>query len=1372
MGKYKKLYSFSPAVLGALFAAPLLLSSTAAKEPVYGNYFNSDYGTREEVIDASNEHNRKIVDEGITLLKNEDNALPLKSGSKISIFGKNSSAIINGGSGSGSGGGGGTVSLTNALQTAGFNVNQKLVDFYFNNEASGSGRGSAPTNGNVSSGYNTGETPISKYTKDLESSYDEYSDAAIVVISRIAGEGFDLPRTMFYDGNTYGAWKKTMEEGTPVPGARNKDDHYLQLDQNESDLIKYCGSHFNKVVVLLNTGSQFETGFLDDPNHYGFSANVKAALWIGYPGYNGMTSLASILKGEVNPSGHTVDTWARDFKLDPVFQNFGNNMQEVSSALKGNQYKNLAASGGNGGGGYRSNYVTYKEGIYMGYRYYETRSFDEGKGRYTGDIHGTTTTDWDNWYKANVVYPFGYGLSYTTFTQEIITSTPSTGSALTKDGEVKVTVKVTNIGTIAGKDTVQLYYTAPYTKGGIEKSHVVLGAFDKTEIINPGESATVTLTLKAQDMASFDFNDANNNGFKGYELEKGDYVIRIMDDAHTEYDNVTLKVAEDIKYEKDGATGNAVAPRYEEVSNYITDYQYDDGTKGIYFSRANWKDTFPKRDYKLTASQKVKDELTQWDNRAAKADEGQPYYTDVMPTTSASNGLKLKDLVGLDYDDSKWEKFMDQLTENQYGLLVNDGNYASGKSIPEFGITREPNADGPAGYIYGAPSGSYNFWCSETVLSSTWNVSLSEEKGRLMGDLALWGNGKPGSRICGWYAPACNTHRSPFSGRNFEYFSEDGVLAGKFTANMVLGAQNKGLTTFVKHFGINDQETNRCGLITWLNEQSMREIYLKPFELAVKEGKTRGMMSSLNRIGATWSGGDYRLLTQILREEWGFNGCVVTDSYLGDNSGLSNANQMIRAGGNLSLGSSSTSYNAGSATTVFCLRKAAKGVLYANANSNAMNNGDYPIKPSGISSFTGGILKTGVMNVNYSASVATAALNKEIHPDGSNHDIKYSLSAGSTLPKGLFLNEDGTITGVPTAEVNNHLFKITATYQDSTAEASFTVSIICDDGSIVYEAEPVLTNATIGQNYEASVAGAKVILPNESVDTTAKITYSLANGSFLPEGLSLTEDGKIVGTPTKECVDYEFTVLANAFGFKSKSLTFKLTVLYPIEFASKELTVGKLGVAYSERIAPATSVNHVIYSLKAGSTLPKGLTLTKEGYITGTPSETVTDHEFTVVASAEYSETVEATYKISIGLKYNRTDLTYGKQGETYSAKIDTAQGAGEITYALKEGNSLPKGLTLKADGTIEGTPSECGTFTFSVISSSEGKVSDEMEFTLFIGNANPKPAETPNEPSKPAESDKDKRMSSGAIAGTVIGSVAGIAAIVGAILFVIKRKK
>lgn len=1320
--KNKVLLTFAVSLLLALSliaGSVFNIVSAAGKEPVYGNYFSSDYETREEVLKAAEELNAEIYAEGVTMLKNEGNALPLGEGAKISIFGKNSNSILTGGSGSGAGGGGATVSLSQALSEEGFQINPELISFYNDNSKSGSGRGNAPTNGNVTPGYNTGETPAASYTEAVKASFESYNDAAIVVISRIGGEGFDLPRTMKWNGSTYGAWGTDATK--PVPGARSVDDHYLQLDQNETDLIKMCGENFDKVIVLLNTGSQFETGFLDDPGHYAYHANTKAALWIGYPGGTGLRGLAKVLSGEISPSGRTTDTYARDFKTDPVWYNFSNNMMEGNAELKGNQYENLPATGGNGGGGYRNNYVTYKEGIYMGYRYWETRGFDEGTEKWTAAaedtdhanyLHGTETKEWNNWYEGHVVYPFGYGLSYTEFKQEIVSSTPENGAALTEDGTIAFDVKVTNTGDRAGKEVVQLYYTAPYVEGEIEKAHVVLAAFEKTNTIKPGESETVRISFNVRDMASYDWSDANKNGKKGYELDQGDYTVRLMKDSHDEIASVGYKVNEDIYYEYSEVNEDVkIENRYDEVSNYIDDYM----------TRNDWAGTFPTTDYKLTAEQWVIDGLKEWDNRSPDADKEEPYYTDKMPTTDAENGLVLADMVGLDYSDPQWEKYLDQFSYDELYNLATQGRYHSGQNYPELGVTSGVNADGPAGFSVGAPSGTYTFWCSETVLASTWNKEIAVEKGVLVGNEALWGSGAPNSRIVGWYAPACNIHRSPFSGRNFEYYSEDGHLSGMMAASVVQGAQEKGLFCYVKHFGVNDQETNRCGLLTWASEQSMREIYLKPFELAVKVGHTMAMMSSLNRIGYTWAGGDYHLFTEILRDEWGFEGVVVTDSYMGDTSGLSNADQMIRAGGNLALGGSSLRYEAKSATTVMALRNAAHGLLYAHANSMAMNDSQHPVAPKPIASFEGTTLPRATAGAAYSADVATAKISDELYPDVPDTEIVYSVAEGSTLPAGLSLSPDGKIAGTPEEEANNFRFTVAATYADYTKTADFIVSIVSAGGSIVYEAKQDLGAAIIGKACDISVAGAEIYVPDatpEEIEKLPPVTYALKDASLLPEGLTLSADGKITGTPSKEAESYKFTVVASALGFKDTELTFTLSVYNEMTFTGKTLAAGKLGVSYVQRIEPAQTANGVTYSLKTGSKLPEGLTLTEQGYITGVPKETVTDHTFVVVATSAYAAPAEAEYKITIGLAFNEFTLPDGKENVEYSARIDTAQGAGTVTYTLKEGSSLPEGMKLSSDGALTGTPTKAGVYTITFVANAEGKAADEITVTLYIANA------------------------------------------------------
>ncbi len=1271
--------------------------------PVRGNRFLADYDTADDVVDASNDLNERIAGEGMVLLKNEDNALPLGNGAKISLFGKRSadSLFLHGGSGAGAGPGGSLkVSLLQALSEEGFQVNSALVDFYNNNSLSGSGPGEAPVNGTQPvSGYNTGETPVASYAMaaGVEDSYAAYNDAAVVVFSRIGGEGFDLPRTMTYNGQAYQNVWSTSEV---VPGARKGDDHYMQLDKNESDLLKYLGGKFSKVVVLLNTGSQIETGFLDDVNHYGYHPNTKACLWTGFAGGTGTKGIAKILNGKINPSGRTVDTWARDFKADPVWMNFGNQL-----AQNGNRYTNNS-----------STYVEYREGIYMGYRYWETRGFDENfSAPYTSAAthtlaQQTTTTAWDSWYKAHVVRPFGFGISYSAFTQTILNQTPAAGAMLTASDEISITVRVTNTGTVAGKEVVQLYYTAPYIAGEIEKAHVVLGAFAKTGLLEPNAHEDIVLKLSVRDMASYDWNDLNGNAFKGYELDPGIYTVRIMKNANEQWASSDFNVASNIQYQTDGVTNNPVGNLFDAVSNEIG--------AANYFSRDSWTTTFPAKASKPIPAG-VSDEMTKWggnDYKASWDEPGQPWVTSTMPTTGAQNGLVLDDMVGIAYDDPKWNSFMDQLSAAQMRDLTHNGSYSSGRDISEFGVTSEPNADGPTGWIYGAGRmQNYRaFWVSETILAATWSKELAYEKGRQMGNEALF------AKIVGWYAPAVNTHRSPFSGRNFEYYSEDGHIAGILSGQMVRGAADKGLFAYVKHFGVNDQETNRVGLLTWANEQSMREIYLKPFELAVKKGNTIGIMSSLNRLGPICAGADYRLLTALLRNEWGFKGSVVTDSFVGTFSGY----MMVRAGGNLALGSSGSALR-NDATSVTAYRNGAKGVLFTHANSMAMNTSSVGA-PRVLNTWNPDKLKVGIAGIEYNETVATATIDTSVDPEGDNAaDIRYELKPGSTLPEGLTLNEDGTITGKSEDEAFNFGFTVMAVYQGKveefagfTREARFAITIIDPNGSIIFDiTDSKLKNAIVGEAYNESLALAEIDKPDAlEGEVFPSITYALKNGSLLPAGLTLSSAGMITGTCDFACADYEFTVIAEAMGYKAREITFNISVLHGVSFAAGTLQTARLGKPYVDRITPAVSDMAISYTLKPGASLPQGLKMTSAGYITGTPTTAVTDHSFTVVAGAALCETIEAVYKISVGLSFSESStlLTAGQAGKDYIAYVDTAGKTG-ITYALKAGSVLPAGLTLSEDGIISGKPTESGTFDFTVTANAAGIAGDEFSLKLFI---------------------------------------------------------
>ena len=881
--------------------ASVLGTPVAHYEGSNAERYTADYATKAETLAAANALVEEIEEEGIVMLKNET-SLPLAKGAKVTVFGKNSVNLILGGSGSSSKSIADQATLYSSLKDAGFTVNPVMESFYNNNSLSGSGRGTSPSmSSGVVYGFATGETPLSSYTQTQKDSYKDYADAAIVVISRIGGEGYDLPRSMATDGTL----------STPVEGAASATDHYLELDQNERDMIQEACNNFSNVILVLNTS--MELGFLDTPvgyyEGYDFS-NVKSALVVGYVGGKGINALGRILNGTVNPSGHLPDTYARDFTQDPSYSNLG-------------YYRYTM-----GGKDQNAYFVEYEEGIYVGYRYYETRGY----------------TDGEEWYDAHVVYPFGYGLSYTDFAWELVSvkdensKTVKAGDSFDKDTTLTFTVKVTNVGDVAGKDVVQLYTSAPYTTGGIEKAHVVLSDFAKTSLLAPGKSEEVQVTVQPYDFASYDYSDANDNGFKGYELDAGDYAFKIMKDAHTSViEDFTLTLSAGVTFETDPSTGFAVENLFDDVSGHIT----------TYLSREDWDGTSPQSP---TAEEMAVDSDFIKALRYKLADsESDPWYTDVMPTQAvsavANPTVKLTDLIGKDYDDPQWDELLDQLTVEEIATLVSIGNYQT-VAMPNINKPVTIDPDGPGGFVpfFMSADGTSSVYdtctyCGETVLASTYNKDLARRMGEMVGNEGLMGDQRTGvtTPYSGWYGPAMNIHRSQFAGRNWEYYSEDGLLSAKMASEVVSGAASKGVYAYLKHFAVNDQETNRDnnGLITWINEQSMREIYLKSFEACVKTGDCTAVMSSFNRLGTEWAGGCYRLLTTILRNEWGFKGFVVTDygikSYL-------NADQMLRAGGDLSLAQFRAPSSMSTATDVSVIRQAAKNILYTVANSNAMNN--------------------------------------------------------------------------------------------------------------------------------------------------------------------------------------------------------------------------------------------------------------------------------------------------------------------------------------------------------------------------------------------------------------------------------------------------
>lgn len=873
-----------------------------SQRPIYSDEVTSVYPTQKatnkaEAFANAQEVNLKLAEEGFVLLKNENAALPMNKGARISVFSKNSVNLSYGGSGSGGFDTSNNKNLYESLNDAGFVTNPTLKRFY---ESSQSGPVRTANSSDLDNGDNqkiaTAETPQSKYTDAVRNSYADYSDAALVVITRIGGEGFDLPR---YQGDS--------------EGAVSPDSHYLELDQNEIDLLTaVTDGTFKRVVVVFNTPSSFEATFLKDSAYAAFADKIDAAVWIGFTGSNGITALGEILNGDVNPSGRLVDTWAADFTKNPSFVNFGTGcLPDTTDKYDGGMYYS----------------VDYEEGIYVGYRYYETRG----------------ETDGEDWYNANVVYPFGYGLSYTTFDWTV---GDASASEIELGTTITVPVTVKNTGSVAGKEVVQLYASAPYTLGGIEKAHKVLVGFAKTKLLQPGESETVTVSFDPYSAASYDYRDANSNGFSGYELEAGEYTLYVSRNAHESEKAIALNLAADVQIDTDPTTDSEVVNRYTDSENFLdSDWQLD-----AMLSRADWEGTWPTPQ---TAQQHAGTDRLYEEIRSEEHNNPTDFDSEEYPWFGEEPTLTLRDLLPsaeaegyepvVSYDDERWKELMMGCDEEEMIALINNGAYHT-LAMESVGLPATIHGDGPSGFTCFMSKEQVNGTCqyvSEPVMASTWNINLMTELGEAIGEEGTIGDKATGQPYSSIYAPGVNIHRSPFGGRCSEYFSEDPFISGMMGAAEVQGIQSRGVLPTVKHFVANEQETHRSigGDLSWLSEQALREIYLKPFEYTVKLGETRGIMTSFNRIGTRWTGGDYRLLTEILRNEWGFNGLVICDFNTIPQYMI--PRMMFYAGGSLDLATQQSAMwmdcDTSDAGDAIVLMRAVKDVMYALVNSNAMN---------------------------------------------------------------------------------------------------------------------------------------------------------------------------------------------------------------------------------------------------------------------------------------------------------------------------------------------------------------------------------------------------------------------------------------------------
>lgn len=863
MKKSKKYLIRWQAGLG-LVAAAAIIVNLILTGPMYSMVSLATGGGKvsEENVASATQLCEDIADEGIVLLDN-DGTLPMAKNSKLNVFGWASTNPCYGGTGSGAlSDAYPTVTLLEGLTNAGFELNTELSDFYT------SYRADRPVVGMFSQDWTLPEPEAAQYTDEMMENAKAFSDTAMVVITRVGGEGADLPTDVSqvtYDaGHSYNDFE---------PG-----EHYLQLSKTEEDMVKLVCDNFDNVVVVYNGANAMELGWVKD------YSQIKSVIWCAGTGQSGFNALGSILCGDVNPSGRTIDTFVYDLTQTPTANNFGNFNYTNMDEFKANSF----------GADTIPAFVNYVEGIYVGYKFYETAAAE-------GLID----------YDKTVVYPFGRGLSYTTFTQTL-------NSVTEADGTITVDVTVTNTGSASGKEVVEVYYNPPYTNGGIEKASANLIGFAKTSELAPGASENVTVTFKAEDMASYD-----TYGKGCYVLEKGDYVISINADSHTVLDSKVYNVASDIVYD---------ASNKRESDVEVADNKFDFAEGNVtYLSRAdgfaNYAEaTAAPADFELPAQAKAT-----FYNNSNWNPEDFNNADDVAPTTGAKNGLKLKDMVGVDYNDAQWDAFLDQLTVSDMDSLIALGGYQSA-AVSSIGKVQAIDCDGPASINNNfTKQGSIGF-PSAVMIAATWNTDLAHDFGTSIGKMA------DDMNVSGWYAPAMNIHRSAFAGRNFEYYSEDGVLSGAMAANAIMGSQEQGVYAFMKHFALNDQETNRTSMLcTWSTEQAIREIYLKPFEKCVKDADCHAVMSAFNYIGTTYAGSCPELLIDVLRGEWGFVGMVLTDYY--GVYGYQDADRLIRNGGDFCLVNYDTETNhltdTTSATALVSARQACKNILYTVANSRA-----------------------------------------------------------------------------------------------------------------------------------------------------------------------------------------------------------------------------------------------------------------------------------------------------------------------------------------------------------------------------------------------------------------------------------------------------
>lgn len=1170
-------------------AAPRLSASLQKALEATENY-RADYDSLSDTEDAAAELNLELASEGFVLLKNKDNALPLKataeSHAKVTVLGQQADTLATGGSGSGGQNkpaGDNTpdvpMNIFQALEAAHIDYNLSVKEKY----ADASNDPGALSNGNA---YEKGhymekvDTPTSdtvdfagNHYKPLASggSLDGvdltgYTDTALVVFSRTGAEG--------NDNLAYG-----------LPGTDSQDDHYLELNTGEKELVAYAKKNFDKVIIIVNSPAAMELGDLEDDDE------IDGILWIGQTGWNGIMSLGKVLNGEVNPSGKTVDIYARDFRSDPTWYNFGNYTQS-NYILNGVATDAQVTGSGSIKLGYDPLYaaegvnndrnpavIDYAEGIYMGYRYYETVYAELQKD-------GQTTAD--EWYEQAVVYPFGYGLSYTTFSQEIVSISSNTISSA--DAKITVKVKVTNTGTVAGKDVVELYNHAPYTDGGIEKAEVVLVAFDKTDIIQPGQFQEITLEIDAKDLSSFDYNDANENGNSGYELEQGSYTLSVRSGSHTELDAETVSVSSTLMWDEDGdpTTPNNIFSQedgawemYNTTSTHwsvdgedrylkrnqlvdgsivMLEEEYAPGEPNYLQEQLGWliagdhadnkfvKEAFmvvnaqdPDSAYLDTDNRLTLEVETDYENVWLKTDEDIPDNWTQGEGVADESGLyktELAEMKGIAIDDPRWDDFMNQLSWEELVKIVQDGGYGS-DPIDTIGKPRIEDHDGPGQLRQEAtttPDGNGYAWVCEAVIGSTWNQDLCYEQGKIVGNEGIF------LGVTGWYAPGANIHRNPLAGRNFEYYSQDPIHSGYILSAVVKGFQEKGGHIYMKHAFLNDQETSRAGVVTFATEQAIREIYAKPFEIAVRKADANGMMTSFNRIGLS-SSVCYAVNQQMYTNEWGYDGMTVTDAY-DSNSGWDSEGMVrgaviplnscfaifppaseIEGTWNASLRNgkggvevlNASGAKIASPTQYYYARTTALRALHVYTNSNAFTGlTARNVLPSRKLSF-----ENGESIASYDVYTTEELTAFKANMDQVYGADKYTVTV-TGLPNGLqFDVATGKLTGTAPSVPGAYSFDITVTGKDNLSYISRTTTNTIDVTSCFTTGEAVNVDFRMpvtlveGENFFPDVDYTEPGFASAHPEYEGMYFRATYSAEGLPEGLTMDpETGTITGTPT------------------------------------------------------------------------------------------------------------------------------------------------------------------------------------------------------------------------------------------------------------------